>query len=374
MPKTAPAEGLLALGYRHIWLVDFEYFVSPGGLVVPICMVARDLRTGNTIRLWQDDLQKLNKPPYDIGEESLFVAYYAVAELSCHLALGWALPTNILDLCVEFKNLTNGLFAPCGKDLLGALVYFGLPAVSAEFKASMRNLALSGGPWSATDKVALLDYCLTDVVALEQLLTLAPWSIDVPRALLRGKYMVTVANIERTGIPVAVRDLQRLRDRWDGIKLHLIHEVDRFYNVYDGETFKSDQWRNFTVERKIPWPEHPSGALMLDADTFRDVARSYPEVNLMKELRASLSRLRLEDFAVGADGRSRCSLWAFGSKTARNQPSSTRFMFGPAVWIRGLIEPQPGPCPSLCRLQPAGIRYRSRSIIGPGHDARLRFR
>jgi len=35
-------------------------------------------------------------------------------------------------------------------------------------------------------------------------------------------------------------------------------------------------------------------------------------------------------------------LSAFRSRTGRNQPSNARFIFGPAVWLRGLIKPDPG--------------------------------
>jgi hypothetical protein len=72
------------------------------------------------------------------------------------------------------------------------------------------------------------------------------------------------------------------------------------------------------------------------------MARSYPSVQPIRELRATLSQMRLEDLAVGWDGRNRCLLSAFRSRTGRNQPSTTRFIFGPAVWLRGLIRPEPG--------------------------------
>ena len=52
--------------------------------------------------------------------------------------------------------------------------------------------------------------------------------------------------------------------------------------------------------------------------------------------------MRLNDLTVGDDGRNRTPLWAFGSKTGRNQPSNTKFIFGPSVWLRGLIQPPPG--------------------------------
>jgi DNA polymerase I len=52
--------------------------------------------------------------------------------------------------------------------------------------------------------------------------------------------------------------------------------------------------------------------------------------------------MRLSDLAVGSDGRNRTLLSAFRARTGRNQPSNTKFIFGPAVWLRGLIKPPPG--------------------------------
>jgi hypothetical protein len=81
---------------------------------------------------------------------------------------------------------------------------------------------------------------------------------------------------------------------------------------------------------------------MLDDDTFREMARSYPVIGLIRELRVTLSQMRLEELAVGHDGRNRIILSAFRAKTGRNQPSNTRFIFGPSTWLRGLIKPEPG--------------------------------
>ena len=45
---------------------------------------------------------------------------------------------------------------------------------------------------------------------------------------------------------------------------------------------------------------------------------------------------------VGEDERNRCLLGGFGTKTGRNAPSNTKFIFGPSVWLRSLIKPEPG--------------------------------
>jgi hypothetical protein len=72
------------------------------------------------------------------------------------------------------------------------------------------------------------------------------------------------------------------------------------------------------------------------------MARCYPPVAPLRELRAALSEMRLSDLTVGPDGRNRTILSAFRARTGRNQPSNTKFIFGPSVWLRGLIQPPPG--------------------------------
>jgi hypothetical protein len=80
--------------YREIWLVDFEFRPrggEEGSLPDVICLVAYELRDGRTIRLRQDQLGGC--PPYPTDDGVLFVAYYASAEIGCHLALGWPVPS-----------------------------------------------------------------------------------------------------------------------------------------------------------------------------------------------------------------------------------------------------------------------------------------
>jgi DNA polymerase I len=52
--------------------------------------------------------------------------------------------------------------------------------------------------------------------------------------------------------------------------------------------------------------------------------------------------MRLSALSVGSDGRNRTLLSAFQARTGRNQPSNTKFIFGPAVWLRHLIKPPVG--------------------------------
>src|SRR5215211_6155952 len=99
-------------------------------------------------------------------------------------------------------------------------------------------------------------------------------SIDLPRALLRGRYMAAAARMEWNGVPIDTATLGALRDTWDGIKATLISEIDADYGCFVGTTFKRDRFERFLAHEGIPWPRLPSGQLDLSDDTFRQIARA----------------------------------------------------------------------------------------------------
>ena len=343
------------LPYREIWAVDFEYISTEGNRPVPVCMVAKELRAGRLLRLWQDELPR--ECPIPSGDDVLFVAYQAAAELSCYLVLGWALPTRILDPYVEFLARTNYVRAGLKTDLLTCLSFHGLPSITKAEKQAGRALVMRGGPWTAAERTEVLDYCQSDVDPLGPLLARMLPSIrtahGAPRpedaelgfgqALLRGRYMAAVARMEHAGIPVDTELLNRLRAHWSDLKSDLVTEMDRDYHVYEGVTFKRERFAKWLADQGMAWPLNDRGdELSLTRKTFRDMSKVYPAVGPLKELRHALSDLRLERLAVGEDGRNRTSLMPFGQRPGRNNPGATKWLLGPSVWLRGLIRPVRG--------------------------------
>ncbi len=460
-------------------------------------MVAVDYPSGRELRFWADELARMPAPPFDVGESALLVAFYAPAELSSFLSLGWTLPQRILDLHVEFRALTNGHELAAGAGLLATLAHFGLPALDAVEKKELQNLALRGGEYSADERQALLDYCAEDVHSLVRLLPRMLPAIDLPRALYRGRYQAAVAKMEHVGTPCDLGLLKQLRQAWEQIKGRLIRELGDDYagvfvplaakfdhnslvgkvvvemaaesgidphllylavtDLWDEQRRAQQAERNARLEARqrsglapnqisrggqagrdhsawphlnatareiaadlpasgiesghpgetgadedqagqlrelprapklrivrkhdpellrraaelvrhagpnayngpygfstagfsawlaradIPWPRLETGALDLSDECFRQMARRFPElVGPLRELRFSLSQMRLADLAVGRDGRNRTMLSPFRSITGRNQPSNAKFIFGPAAWIRSLIQAESG--------------------------------
>jgi DNA polymerase I len=356
---------MLEQHFNEIWLVDFEFVAPDGERQRPVCMVAEEFLSGRQIRMWEEELRALPAAPFNTGPDCLLVAYFASAELACFRALGWPLPYNILDLFAEHRVITNGLRNLHGNSLIGAAQRLGIDTIEATEKETMRELVMGGGPWNESERQSILDYCASDVELLRPLLNaMAPQvtatNQRLGHAIWRGRYMGAVATMEHNGIPIDTETLGIVQSKWSDIQDAMIADVDSGYGVYDGRTFKADRFAEYLAQAGIPWPRLDTGGLALDDDTFRSMAKAYPQVSPLRELRHSLGELRLNSLAVGIDGRNRTLLSPFRSKTGRNQPSNSKAIFGAATWVRGSSSRRPA--------------QRSRISISPRKNFSLRLR
>jgi hypothetical protein len=348
------------LPFREIWCVDTEYYPGAGrnnggkegDPQTPLCLVAYELRSRRLIRLWQDELRELRFPPYRLDDDALFASYGLAPEFGTHLALGWGEPACALDLNVEFRHFCNDGSVESGErekgfySLAGALRYFCESDLDAVRKEAARNRILDGPPFSTQERSDLLDYCEDDTRgAARAAAHLVPTIRSLPHAMLRAKVQWAIAKQERRGIPHDMPWLTRIGRQWDNIRTDLVREMDPFevYEIADGVA----HWRKARfaalIERKgMSWPRTESGAYAEDDETFRDMSGRYPFIGPLRELRYSLSKLKLSDLKVGNDGRNRVPFWGYGTKTARNAPSASGYVFGPPKWIRMLIVPPPG--------------------------------
>jgi DNA polymerase family A len=479
--------------YREVWAVDFEFHCPAGERPVPLCLAARELWSQRLVVRWLEG-HDAGACPWSLGPDTLFVSYYASAELHCLAALEWPFPLRVLDLCAEFKCLTSGLHLEHGRTLLGALAFYGLPGIASSTKEDMHRLAIRGGPFTEAERRELQAYCVTDVLALEHLLPAMLPQIPLPLALIRGRYMAAVARMERTGTPCDVEMFAQLRTHWPTIRQRLAREVNKTHPVFtptgtsldpttrlggtvyalaaqhgldpyylavtvehvwrdtlalyqetlwarrtarlrtgltaahiarwenagrdasswpgldalaaalaeelpelgltaaddvtaalwamlreDDRTpqrldpailhqaltvaiddpeglswegalsFSTQRFEEYLRAKGLAWPRLPSGQLALDEDTFKEMARAYPvEIGPIREVRSTLAQLTLRDLAIGHDGRNRCNLWAFSSRSSRNQPSNSHFIFGPSAWLRSLIKPGRGRALAYC--------------------------
>jgi DNA polymerase I len=323
----------------------------------PVAVVAREVFSGREYRMFQGEFP--DKPPYDTGPRTLFLTFVASAEYGTHIALGWPLMESMIDLHAEWRAQHNGLLTTgIQYDLISVAQACGLQTSTKGHKKDMRNRILRGGPWSLGDREAILDYCASDIeplwkvfeTILPGILSAVPWRSAEDKlsyALIRGQYMATVACTEWNGILVDVPMLEIYRDNWDSIKQGVAEKSQEEYPIYGGPlgmTIDPDLFQAYLRQQGVTdWPRTDTGKFRTDFKLLEEMCELYPWLIDLKDTQYILSKMKLSELPVGRDGRNRTMLGAFRATTGRNQPSSSQYIFGPAVWIRNaLIQAPPG--------------------------------
>ena len=180
-------------------------------------MLDENLQHVRTIRLWRGEFGP--EPPFDIGDDTLFVAYSAWAELTCFMTLGWKFPVHVFDLHTAYLAASNVL-APHDPDnprkrehkrLPDACRAYGIEGWEQIDKGTMAQ-DIGEGRWRKYGQEAVFDYCEEDVrnsvlLLIEQLrghrghLGLPPASVE--HILHWSNYSAkAVARIQARGMPI----------------------------------------------------------------------------------------------------------------------------------------------------------------------------
>jgi hypothetical protein len=209
----------MSSNFGRIIVADFEYEIRDGDLPKVLCMVAYELdehlQHVRTIRKWRGEFDKI--PPFDVGDDTLFVAYSAWAEMTCFDVLGWQHPVHIFDQHTAYLAATNVLLPHDDtqkrpkKDLASACRAYGLEGWERIDKGSIAA-DIGNGLWQNYGSAAVFEYCEEDVRMSTALLHAQLHrhgdmpAADVPRVLHWSNYSAkVVARIQATGMPIDMR-------------------------------------------------------------------------------------------------------------------------------------------------------------------------
>lgn len=360
------------LPFTRVILEDFEFISKPGERPDVVCMVFHDLSTGQTTRLWRNQLSE--QLPYDGGDGTLVVSFVFNAEGACHLSLGQPMPKNVLDLSAEFKCQVNGKGIPRkNQGLIGALQYFGFSSIAPKRKDAMRDRILRGWPFTAEEREQILAYCAEDVEALHKLLRALLPKIDLPIALHRGEAIAALACSEHVGVPIDAEIFSQLADKntWREIRDSMVPLVD-VNGIYVRDKRGEWHWNNarfgeWTAAEGIQWPrKEDTGKLDMRRRTFESMAKAYSSVEPLRQLRYIRDKLRTIQLSVGRDSRNRTVLWPLSSKTSRTQPKAKHWIFSPSVWLRSLIKPEPGK--AIAYIDYSSMEFLAAAALSDGHS------
>ena len=349
--------------------------------------------------------QKLATYLDSLRDSSALVAYAAVAECRCLLALGLDPGQfQIIDLFFEWSQLTfnnnscsygtyfaNG-YKCCsqppsynarlnkGKD--NKEIGLSMGAAVAQLyqididnvrKKEMRDLILQCKPeYSQQEQTDIMSYCSSDIQYLPQMLetltkklavatkqeteTVRGWQLE------RGKFAAAGAKMEAVGVPVLRGRIQNLVRSYDSATDSIIEDVNSLYPFYSKKkdrksdflshwTATTAAFEEFLKSRGLDktWPKTEKGAYSRDGDTLNSNLL-IPEIKKLKKASDLINQLKWfrpdseGDFFsyVGTDDRVRSYLGLFRTQTSRNAPKAKQFIFAMSSWLRCLIQPPEG--------------------------------
>jgi len=329
-------------------VADFEYEIENGGLPNPLCMVAyvldEHLRHVRTIRMWREELLTSKHPPFDIGPDTLFVAYSAWAEMTCFKVLGWQFPVHIFDLHTAYLAASNVLLPhepdevrkKPRKRFPDACRAYGIEGWERIDKEQISE-DIGTGNWRKYGKEAVLNYCEEDVKKSAELLRaqlrgrLGLPPADVPRVLYWSNYSAkAVALIQAKGIPWDMPLWNLVQENKAAVIGELLRQFDPSYGSDDPIYTPEGEFGYARLERWLPragiaaWPRLDSGALDISSDAFR-LMYHHPGIEGLHALRDSIGFIAKARLPIGPDGRNRPSLFPFATVTGRNAHAKSPF-------------------------------------------------
>jgi hypothetical protein len=333
--------------FGHIIVADFEYEIRDGDLPNVLCMVAYELdehlQYVRTIRQWRGEFG--SRPPFDIGDDTLVVAFSAWAEMTCFKVLGWPFPTHIFDLHTAYLAASNILrpqvdedttYRRPKKDLASACHAYGIAGWEGIDKGSIAR-DIGEGRWENHGKAAVLEYCEEDVRMSAKLLRAQIigngifHAADVKRVLHWSNYSAkSMALIQAAGMPIDMPLWNFVQENKPAVVRSLVTHHDPSYGQCETIYTPEGEWSYERFERYLvragirQWPRLESGRLDIDGDAFRLMYHE-PGIEALHALRESLNVVVKAKLPIGRDGRNRPSLFPFCTATGRNAHSRSLY-------------------------------------------------
>ena len=236
--------------FRSVVVCDFEYEVAPGNLPHVLCMVAyvldENFQHVRTARLWCGDFG--SAPPFDVGPDTLFVAYSAWAELTCFMQLGWQFPAHVFDLHTAYLAASN-ILLPYDPDEERKKQQKRLPdacrayAIDGWEHIDKGTIAqdIGEGRWRDHGREAVFEYCEEDVRASAELFRrmLRGWSSRLEPANLDlvlhwSNYSAkAVAQIQARGMLIDTGLWHKVQEHKQVVVTHLLRQLDPSHGSED---------------------------------------------------------------------------------------------------------------------------------------------
>ena len=338
--------------FKKIVVVDTEFQsdISNSYCTKALCAVYKDLKTEQTLKIWDYEENNLAQHHFDF-EETLFVCFYATAEVGYFLKQLMGRPPYIFDCWTEYAKLYKN-----NRDLslLAASTAYSYPnPISKEEKEKFRDMCIKQNTWNKKEREEILDYCEGDVLMNEHVFYKVLNDLEnicgndyetlLEQAMARGQTMACYAKVTKNGMSIDIPKLNDFNEYWLLVKNEVIKKLNSELNLWD-DACKFSHSKFHQLIKKLDllgeWPTTPMGKLKTNKETFELFDDYYPEIKKLKRIFNLLNASKLTEFAISEDARYRPygGYKPFGTHTGRCTPSS-KWIFGTAKWARSFIKP-----------------------------------
>jgi len=383
--------------------IDFEFRPSPGRNDLVCCCILTDfsgMAPQKKSEFWlnKDDgsprLLKAFLRQYECKPNVYFVAFAAMAEISCFFDLGVD-PANFNWICLRtialpyvysssswgynftsewqsidsYGNLVEEDLKSTG-NLVNYMDYFCNIKRDLVEKKDMIRLIVDSKTYTPEQHRSILDYCWEDVLDLPNLhksiINKGYYLDDIISTT--SNTLVNYALMQRQGIPFNKDIVDAFVEVGPRIRTDLILECNKMFRdskydvpyVYNKKTDSfSENTKNFEsfleMSRLLDgWPRTENNSVKMDRDTTRAYA-SNPYINMFRTTKQMLSDIRAVTVKSkkekhffsylstnGDDMRQHPYYNPFGSVTGRCQPPATGFIYAQNSWMRVFMMPPKG--------------------------------
>jgi len=336
---------------------EFDAKVGRGEIPgFPICICAIEIDENNNIIKHRLRAPYPERPPWDRGTPCLTVFFAAGAEAGSfmHAFPNWPFPSPAIDLYAEYMVIHNSEMVKAaggeskqpGPSLIQACRRYGVPTMDPVYKEKMRELAFSKTNHTPEEISKLEDYCLEDDCAstLRLFLKMLPY-LDLLRAPLRGAFIMEIERIRWRGKPIDTVLYQETKQYAPLILPKMREDLNRKLDaeVYFAGVFKRRTMLRLMRQHNIPIPIDPkTGNESCATKLIKSMIETYPPLKDFYEYKRMIDAIKNPELEIGSDGRNRCWLNPFGTKTGRNNPSTNRELLGLPHTMRSFMKPDPG--------------------------------
>ena len=338
--------------FKKIVVVDTEFQsdISNSYCTKALCAVYKDLKTEQTLKIWDYEENNLAQHHFDF-EETLFVCFHATAEVGYFLKQLMGRPPYIFDCWTEYAKLYKN-----NRDLslLAASTAYSYPnPISKEEKEKFRDMCIKQNTWNKKEREEILNYCEGDVLMNEHVFYKVLNDLEnicgndyetlLEQAMARGQTMACYAKVTKNGMSIDIPKLNDFNEYWLLVKNEVIKKLNSELNLWD-DACKFSHSKFHQLIKKLDllgeWPTTPMGKLKTNKETFELFDDYYPEIKKLKRIFNLLNASKLTEFAISEDARYRPygGYKPFGTHTGRCTPSS-KWIFGTAKWARSFIKP-----------------------------------